>query len=151
MLWTVSLAPARAGARPLGTDRDAAVRDLYVRGTIRSGWHIYAVDQGPGGPVPTRITLPEGQPFKVAGTVTPISRPETAMDASFGLQVSMHRDSAVFRVPVRLIAPGAAARNGMDSVRVAIRYQACNATTCMPPRTVTVAAASGALTPGPSA
>src|SRR4051812_24979979 len=28
---------------------------------IQSGWHLYSITQEPGGPVPTRITVVEGQ------------------------------------------------------------------------------------------
>jgi hypothetical protein len=30
---------------------------------MKPGWHIYALEQGPGGPVPMRISLPQQQPL----------------------------------------------------------------------------------------
>src|ERR1700730_8038767 len=53
-----------------------------VTAQIQGGWHLYSLTQGAGGPVPTRITVPDGQPFKLAGNVSG-PRPRVEMDPNF--------------------------------------------------------------------
>ena len=102
---------------------------------IDDGWHIYAVTQGPGGPVPTRFTLATGQPLSLAGDPAVSPAPKTEMDESFGIPVQMHERQATFTIPVK-VAAGA----HPDSVHVRARYQACNASLCLPPQTAQLSA-----------
>lgn len=119
--WTATLqrAPARGGS--------AAVKLVAV---IDKGWHIYATNQGPGGPVPTRITVPSGQPFVAGGPVTVAPPPHSAFDEAFRITVLLHEKRAEFVVPVKSVGTTAA-----DSIHVNARYQVCNATLCLPPQT----------------
>lgn len=103
---------------------------VTLTAAIDDGWHIYAVTQGPGGPVPTRFTLAAGQPLAMAGEVKSAPAPKTEMDEAFGIKVEMHERQASFTLPVT-VAAGA----HPDSVRVRARYQACNASLCLPPQT----------------
>lgn len=102
---------------------------------IDAGWHIYAVTQGPGGPVPTRFTPAAGQPlhFQADPTVSPA--PRTEVDESFGIPVQMHEHQAAFTVGVK-VDRGA----HPDSIRVRARYQACNDSLCLPPQTAQLSA-----------
>lgn len=122
--WTAT-APAVAAA-PGGT------ASVGVRAAIDNGWHIYAIDQDPGGPVPTRITLGDGQPFTLASAVSTITPPHTEMDESFHINVRMHDRDAGFTVPIKV---DSSARPGGDTVHVNARYQVCNASLCLPPQT----------------
>jgi hypothetical protein len=60
---------------------------------IQGGWHIYSITQGAGGPIPTRITVPEGQPFKLAGGVSG-PHPHVAMDPNFKINTETYEGSA---------------------------------------------------------
>lgn len=111
---------------------------VVLKANIDEGWHIYAINQGAGGPVPTRITLAPEQPFALAGAVRATLAPRTEMDASFGINVMLHEKNAAFVVPVRL---DPAVRSGIDTVHVNARYQACNASLCLPPQTARLTAA----------
>jgi thiol:disulfide interchange protein len=102
-----------------------------VAAQIQGGWHLYSITQGAGGPVPTRITMPEGQPFKLAGTPSG-PRPRVAMDPNFEINTETHEGSVTFSVPVLVIADAPA---GAQSLNVNVRYQACNDKNCLPPRT----------------
>jgi len=44
---------------------------LVVTATIDDGWHLYSVDQKPGGPRPTRITVVPESPWLPAGPFKP--------------------------------------------------------------------------------
>lgn len=114
-----------------------AVTNVKLKASIDDGWHIYAVNQGPGGPVPTRITLASGQPFSLAGLVTATSVPRTQFDSSFGINVMMHEKLAEFALPVQV---DPTAHIGVDTLHVNARYQACNASLCMPPQTAKLTA-----------
>ncbi len=104
-----------------------------VTARIDSGWHIYSVTQGPGGPFPTRFALPEREPFRLNGAVTG-PQPKVEMDANFGIQTESLAGAVVFAVPVMVqsAAPGA------QRLRVNVRYQACDEANCLPPRTDTL-------------
>ncbi len=111
---------------------------------IASGWHLYSITQGPGGPFPTRIELAAGQPFTLGGPIH-ASDPTTRFDPNFNIKVQMYDSTAVFMVPVRV---SQSAARGAATVTVTARYQVCSATLCMPPHTDTVTVP---LTVGPSA
>jgi DsbC/DsbD-like thiol-disulfide interchange protein len=120
-------APATIGANGMG--------HVALTAAIDDGWHIYAVTQGPGGPVPTRFTLAPGQPLALAGEPAVAPAPRSEMDESFGIQVQMHEHHATFTIPVK-VTTGARP----DSVHVRARYQACNASLCLPPQTAQLTA-----------
>lgn len=116
---------APAAAAPAG-----GVTHVRLIATMDPGWHIYAITQPPGGPVATRITLPQGQPFTLAGPIRVAPPPSTALDESFGIQVQMHEGKAEFLVPVKRSGTAPA-----STVRVDARYQACSESLCLPPQT----------------
>lgn len=104
---------------------------IKVSARIDDGWIIYAATQGPGGPVPTLLSLPAGQPFTRAGDVES-DDPAVKFDQNFGMQVEYHKESVGFVLPVA-VAPGTPA--GKNVVKVNARYQACNRTICLPAQT----------------
>jgi thiol:disulfide interchange protein len=108
-----------------------------VTATIASGWHLYSMDQPQGGPTPTRVTLPEGQPFRLAGDVKEPA-PTVKFDPNFNLQTRFFENSVTFIVPLK-VASGTPA--GVSEVKFDVRYQACNDRLCMPPRTAHLSAA----------
>ncbi len=93
---------ATAPAQAVAIGKVAAIR---IRGVIADGWHIYSLTQGPGGPVPTRITMPTGQRFHVAGPVGSTT-PKVSFDANFAINVEAIAKEAIFTVPVA-VDPGA--------------------------------------------
>lgn len=120
-----------------GVLRPGTVAHVTIEAVIQTGWHIYSVTQPPGGPYATRISVPDGQPFVAVGTATAITPPHVSFDDAFKMNVQLHEKAASFDVPVRLAD---VAHAGGDSVRVNVRYQVCNASLCLPPQTVRLAA-----------
>ncbi len=114
--WTLTVPP---GAKP-NTD---AVLDL--RGQIDSGWHVYSLTQGTGGPIKTTIEVVA--PLKATSAPTQPT-PKRELDKNFGIQVEMFENDVDFKVPVHL-GPS------LTSGAVRVRYQVCNAMSCMPPKT----------------
>ena len=101
-----------------------------VIATIDPGWHLYSLDQAPGGPLPTRIWLPEDQKFKLAGDIeSPV--PQVQFDTNFNMDTQFYNLEAVFSLPVA-VATDAPSGNGTLSVNAF--YQTCNDDTCLPPK-----------------
>ena len=108
---------------------------LHLTAKIDEGWHLYSTEQIEGGPIPTRIAMPPGQPFEQAGTIES-SEPKTAMDPSFTLMTEFYEEEAAFTIPVKAAANAPA---GKSEVKVNVTFQTCNDQMCLPPKTVKLA------------
>jgi hypothetical protein len=99
-----------------------------VTATIAPGWHLYAFEQQPGGPLPTNVSLVTGQQFVPDGKVME-SDPKTEYDSNFNLPTSLFEGKAVFTVPAKTVSavPGAAPRLKID-----VAFQTCNDRMCLP-------------------
>lgn len=94
-------------------------------------WHLYAIDQPTGGPIPTSITVPDGSAFKVGKIVSPT--PITRFDQNFQIPTKFFENAVTFDIP---ITTSAGAKTG--DLALIVKYQVCNETTCLPPKTVKV-------------
>ena len=102
--------------------------------TIDDGWHLYSTTQPAGGPVPTRIAVAASPIFAESGALG-FPKPATAPDPNFGINVETYDRTVTFTVPVHIAAN---ARPGVDTLAIQARFQACNASLCLPPRMQTV-------------
>jgi len=125
--WKLSEAPAK----PV---KPGARFNLKLVAKIQEGWHLYSLKPLAEGPIPTRIWLPEGQPFQLAAAVQ-ASEPQTLQDPSFNMEVELYEGEATFTLPVR-IAAGAPV--GSQTLVANASYQSCNNKICLPPKTVKV-------------
>lgn len=114
--------PVKAGAR----------FTVKVTAHIDRGWHIYSMKPIEDGPIPTRIWLPEGQPFQLAGPIK-ADDPQTLADPTLHMDVELYQDAAGFSLPLRVL-PGAA--TGTQNLVVNAQAQSCNDSICLPPTTV---------------
>jgi hypothetical protein len=119
-----------AGNARLRTDPRVAA--VVVRGTIDAGWHIYAVRQPPGGPQATRLSVPTGSNLRLDSIAE--SPVQSGYDSTFAMQVLKHRS----RVELRGMIVAEAPIRSDTVVVLRVRYQACTAVICLPPRTDTV-------------
>ena len=106
-----------------------------ITASIGAGWHMYSITQGAGGPIPTRITL-DGGAFalgRISGT-----KPAVKLDPNFGINTESYSGSATFNVPFTVNAD---APVGESALNINVRYQVCNDTVCMPPKTLRTSAA----------
>src|SRR5215207_1943460 len=83
-----------------------------LKAAIEGEWHLYAVEQPEGGPFPTRISIPENTPFKLNGS------PESP--------------NAISKTDPNFTDANT------DDLAVNIKYQVCNDSLCLPPKTVKV-------------
>jgi thiol:disulfide interchange protein len=94
---------------------------------IATGWHLYSLSQGPGGPVATRVTAMP--PARIVGTLV-APAPTLAFDRSFGIVTETYEDAVDFR--------GMAIAPASGSLILRVLYQTCDDRVCLPPATVDV-------------
>src|SRR5258708_6378161 len=130
--WTVS-SDAKDKTLKAGDPFKAA-----LKAEIEAGWHLYALEQPEGGPIATTIKITEGQPFEISGKIEspkPIVRQDALFTGTDGkpLQTKFFTDTVTFSVPLK--TTGETDTNGLS---LDVRFQLCNDTFCMPPKTVRV-------------
>ena len=103
-----------------------------LRAEVEGDWHLYALEQPAGGPVATTIKIPEDKPFKINGEIT-APPPITEFDPNFRIDTKFYKKQAEFNLPVQALSE----ING-DDLAVNVRFQLCNDTLCLPPKTVKV-------------
>jgi thiol:disulfide interchange protein DsbD len=123
VLWTLEV-----------ESRDLKVNEKFrakLSANIEEGWVVYAMNQPEGGPVALKISVAEASPFQIEGEITPSKDPLSKYDKNFDLETKY------FVKQVEFILPLKALKNvKSDNLSVAVRYQACNDTFCLPPKTV---------------
>ena len=114
------------------TVKPGAVFNARLSARIEEGWHLYALDQLEGGPIPTRITGPPEQNFELTGSIESPA-PLKTRDENFDLETEYYEQSVTFTLPVRAAAKAPAGRH---KLQVQVRFQACSSQLCLPPKTV---------------
>ncbi len=104
---------------------------VRVTAKIADTWHLYSIAQPPGGPIATRIWIPEDQPFKMTGEIRG-PKPESSYDSNFSMDVASYQGEAEFQFPVKPIT------TSKQTLHVRASYQTCNDRLCLPPKTVTL-------------
>ncbi len=112
-------------------------RLVRLNAVIPKGWHVYGINQLPGGPIPLVIRIDQGAPYEIGGTPQGTT-PQKHHDASFDLDTEYFTDSVDLSFPVKAASP-----ETNTSVPLSIRFQMCSDTTCLPPRTIHLIAKSG--------
>ena len=103
---------------------------------IELGWHLYALEQPPGGPIATTIKITEGKPFELAGKIEspkPIEKVDPLFTGADGnpLQTKSFTSTAGFTIPLK-----ATTDTSSDALSLDVRFQLCDATRCLPPKTI---------------
>ena len=122
-----------ARAEPSSVHLGDTIR-VSLHGAIDEFFHLYSTTQGPGGPFRTTITLLPTRAWTLVGKLR-APPPDTIPDANFGIMSEVYDDSVSLGLTLRVRAGNAA---DAASPRIAVRYQACTARYCLPPRTDTV-------------
>jgi len=117
--------------------RRGEVATVELRAQLEAGYHIYAPTTPSGGPIPTKIELAPNPNVKIAGAIAQPA-PIRKLDKGFGVTTETFEKAATFAVPIQIARDAKPA--GADKVEGAfnVRFQACNARLCLPPKTVSV-------------
>ena len=114
---------------------------LAVTAALEDGWHLYSLEQKPGGPQATRITVAADSPLKLAGPFRPDAAPHkrTIKDVPGwnGLVVEEHAGTVTWRAPLVANPDGKAAE-----VRGSVSLQLCRDNACTPPESIPFTAAA---------
>ena len=88
---------------PAEQDRPAL---LFVTAKMADGFHISAIDQAAGGPMPTSISLAPGSPVRLLGQWQSIEPPKTHIDQEIwvGLEMREHYKQVTWFVPIDIPA-----------------------------------------------
>jgi thiol:disulfide interchange protein DsbD len=103
-----------------------------LKAEIEEGWHLYAVEQPEGGPFPTKITAADESAFKIDGNIES-PKQITKFDPNFQIETKFFDEQAEFNLPLKAVTE----TNG-DALAINVRFQVCNDTLCLPPKTVKV-------------
>jgi thiol:disulfide interchange protein DsbD len=101
--------------------------DLVMTAELESSWHLYAMDIGEGGPIPTSFTFEPGNGYKLSGKTVEVTKPEVKFDNSFGMDIGMHSGTAEFRQKVTVTASPV-------TVKGYVTFMSCDDKQCLPPR-----------------
>jgi thiol:disulfide interchange protein DsbD len=108
--------------------KKGAAVTAHIHATIQPGWHVYAMDQKPGGPIAARIAVPPDQAFVLDGDIDQ-SAPIKVHDPNFDMETRFFKNEASFSVPLTAI------KAGSPKLSIDVRYQACDDSICLPPTT----------------
>ena len=72
---------------------------LSVKATIAENWHLYSITQPKGGPLPTRINLPESSQYELTGDFEPDADPEIGNEE--GIRTEYHHDQVIWSAPIK--------------------------------------------------
>lgn len=107
---------------------------VSIKADVEPGWHLYALDQPPGGPIATTIKITQSAPFELVGEIIP---PEAilAPDPNFiidgkPLATKYYKDFVEFPFSIRAISD-----TTLNDLSIDVRFQLCNDTMCLPPKT----------------
>ncbi|MGA2795956.1 MAG: cytochrome c biogenesis protein CcdA [Thermoguttaceae bacterium] len=115
---------------------------LFITAEIKQGWHIYSITQEPGGPIRTKIQLAQSPQYRLAGEfqAQPPPKKEKDPDAFGELSIETHYGSVTWCAPLEFA-------QGVDPAGLRIggkvSYQACDASSCLPPTDVAFTALQG--------
>jgi hypothetical protein len=123
--WSASL----EAATPISPGTATSV---VVSGSIQDGWHVYALEQLPGGPTPLKVSLADSSLAAAEGAPQG-SPPHRVHDKAFGVDTPLYTGTVTVRLPVRLAGTVAA---GSQQLTVNVRFQSCRESECRPPKTV---------------
>ncbi len=105
---------------------------LAVTAALEPGWHLYAVDQAPGGPLATKIELDADAGWRATGPFVPDvpATRQTMGERSVwkGLVIQEHSGRITWRAPVT-----SAKADASGPVRGSVRVQLCRDNACTPP------------------
>ena len=102
------------------------VYEIKADGKIRTGWHIYDLQEYEGGPNPT-VFMVSGEGIEAVSPAKITSKVHREMDEVFGMEIGTCEN------PVTIVQRVKATQDGLCGANVHIEWQACNKGNCLPP------------------
>jgi len=129
--------------------------EIVFTTAIKSGWHLYTIDQPSGGPTPTSFIFEELKGVELINSVTTSTPTTTEFDDLFGMNISWYNGNPTFVQKLKIT------NVEQFSIEGYIDYMTCNDEACIPgkkdfsfskkdlPNSVISAATASAPTPAP--
>lgn len=117
-------------SRIVDVNNNNAVIEMTM--TITNGWHVFAPDQQPSGPISMSFDFSKSTGVQFIGSPTPSETPVKKYDKSFKMDVTYWESTVVFRQKIKITDLGKFKIDGT------VRYQGCNNEFCAPPTTIKV-------------
>jgi len=105
---------------------------VTLRADLEEGWHLYAMEQPPGGPIATTIKTPKDSAYAIAGPISS-GDPISQFDSNFNIDTKFFKTNAEFDIPLEFSTSIDA-----DKIELDVRFQLCTDKLCLPPQTVRV-------------
>ncbi len=121
-----------ATLRPTDVRRGESAQ-IVVTAKIPKNWHLYSTTTPKGGPIATTLQIAPSK-FIVASGAPLQSKPKTAFDKGFKLNVETFEGAATFVLPIQI----AASVPSQFAIQITTRSMICSDTTCLPPRNETI-------------
>lgn len=110
--------------------------EVTVHATIEGAWHLYSIHIAPdAGPFPTEFS--SASPQMVLTDSVRESEAVIEYDPNFETEVGWHSKEATFTIPVAF-RPSSQSE-GSNTIRLQVRYQVCDDSSCLPPTTREIA------------
>jgi hypothetical protein len=119
---------------PHGAVKPGAKFDVTVAGAIKSGWHVYALQEPDGGPIATQVGVADGDPADLLKVTS--DKPKLVMDPAFGMQTGLFLNRVDFTLHLQALKTGGSGK--AEPLHVLVRYQSCDNHVCLPPHTDTI-------------
>ncbi len=104
--------------------------NLKFKATIDHDWHIYSQHNPEGGPIPTSFHFDQTSSFELIDKVNELSKAEVKHDDSFGLDLNLLSNDAIFVQKIRIKTKEAFIIKGT------IEFMCCDNHRCLPPKDV---------------
>jgi len=102
------------------------VYDIQATGKIRSGWHIYDLQDNPDGPYPTIFSV-SGEAVETVSPAKITSKIDRSFNDTFNMEIGTCEGTVTIVQRVRAL------QDGPCDANVRVEWQACNEGNCMPP------------------
>lgn len=107
---------------------------LIVQASVQEGWHIYSLTQGPGGPIPTRITVTGPEGVRLVGGFAVEPPPKVHQEPAFpGLTVETHEGEIFWASQLEMPQDLLEKLEALE-VKGTLVAQPCDADSCLPAR-----------------
>jgi thiol:disulfide interchange protein DsbD len=104
--------------------------EVKMTATIAGTFHIYAVNAGVEGPVPTKITFTPNPLIALQGKITEQGKKMTTVEEVWGGKVNFFEKSVSF---VQIVTTKTAVKTNLNGK---IEFMVCNDEVCLPPSEV---------------
>jgi len=112
---------------------------LFVTAELGPGWHLYSLDQKPGGPRPTKITIDPTSALLPTSPFTanppPTKKTIDGVPGWEGLVVEEHAGKVLWSAPLKKNSKAEGA-----TITGTVSFQLCEDNACIPPQTITFSA-----------